>query len=105
MPTSQLDQILQRQYSALLQEWLRSQLSSVGRQLNPGDERTLAANSGEFLTLFSGSVNSGELRDIYTPSWEKTRDFLASLSVHPLRPILVLLVRVLLTAPEEQMSA
>jgi rsbT co-antagonist protein RsbR len=80
MPTSQLDRILQSQYSALLQEWLRSQLSSVGRQLNPGDERTLAANSGEFLTLFSGSVNSGELRDIYTPSWEKTRDFLASLS-------------------------
>jgi rsbT co-antagonist protein RsbR len=80
VPTSQLDQILQKQFDSVLHEWMKSQLTSAGRQFNPGDERTLEVNSREFLGLFKDSVNAGELRDIHSPKWEKTRDFLASLS-------------------------
>jgi len=80
MPTSPLDQIIQSHYDTLLQEWLRSQLKAVGRQLNPSDEQRLRANSHEFLTLFGAGVKFGEVKDIYAPPWEKTRDFLTSLS-------------------------
>ena len=80
MSPSTLPRLLQKQSDALLEEWQKLLLKSMGRHLSPSDEHTLLANTREFLGLFLQAVQTGEVKDIHAPAWQQVRDFLTSLS-------------------------
>jgi rsbT co-antagonist protein RsbR len=80
MADSQLPKLLKSQLEPVLQGWMASQMAAAGRRLSASDEKTLTANSKEFLFLFNQALETGETSDLNTRPWAPVREFLGSLS-------------------------
>ena len=82
MPVSQnrLPEILATHEDSLLKEWISLQTASAHRRLSPAEERQLAANSREFLSVFRAAAQSGNTTDITKHEWAQTREFLTDVS-------------------------
>jgi rsbT co-antagonist protein RsbR len=76
---SRIPDILQQYESELLEEWLREQISSGGRE-DGNKSSELRSHSKEFLRLFTEATQSGNLTQTQGPAWSSVRDFLASIS-------------------------
>ena len=82
MPTTQsrLPEILTRGQDSLLKEWMSLQSAASPRRLSATEERQLAGESREFVSVFLKAAQGGNLKDITKPEWKPVREFLAAAS-------------------------
>jgi len=84
MPTtaaeSRLSQLLNKQESAILSDWVGQQLESAAVRPNLIAESDLRAQSRTFLTAFRTALASADQSDIHSEGWEEVRDLLSELS-------------------------
>jgi rsbT co-antagonist protein RsbR len=77
---SKLPGILKKHESALLSDWTKEQTSSSGRQQTLLKESEIKQQCAEFLRLFMEGLQTSGFREAGSKSWDKARDFLASIS-------------------------
>ena len=77
---TRVSQILSRQESAVLQEWMNELLG--GRQLRKEliSESTLREQAREFLSAFGQAAQQGAFEEIEAPSWSRTREVLGDIA-------------------------
>lgn len=77
---TRLAEILSRQESILLQQWINELLS--GRQLRKEliSEANLKQQAREFLSAFRHALEDGAYEDIDTPVWSRTREVLGEIA-------------------------
>ena len=80
MPQSRLPEILTRDQDSLLKEWLSLQSAASPRRLNATEEKQLASESREFVSVFLKAAHSRNLTDITKPEWTPVREFLSAAS-------------------------
>jgi rsbT co-antagonist protein RsbR len=79
--STQIPEILRKHESALLTEWTRQQMDTIGRRRDLISDRELDAQSREFLSLFRNATQSGGFADVATGvEWAPVRDMLAGIS-------------------------
>jgi rsbT co-antagonist protein RsbR len=78
--TSVLTTVLANYESELLADWLKEQVSIVGRDAGKLKEGELREQSREFLSLLRTAAQSGQLDQISTREWEGVRGMLGGLS-------------------------
>jgi rsbT co-antagonist protein RsbR len=76
---TEISALLEQHESDILDDWMRTQLSSPTRS-HLIDEAQLRAQSREFLSLFRGAVQKGRLDDLHGREWEQVRQMLQDLS-------------------------
>ncbi len=74
-----LNQILQRDESSLLKQWIEGQTSVPGFRSDRTTHHEIADHSQRFLSLLKGAIGSGQ-SDIHGPAWHGVREMLADLS-------------------------
>jgi rsbT co-antagonist protein RsbR len=72
-------EFIERNESAILQDWIRAQLGD-GRRSTPISDAELQQQSREFLSLVNGAVKTGQLADVETREWDQVRRMLEDLS-------------------------
>lgn len=77
---SSLPNILAKHEADILADWVRDQVSAAGGHKGNVKEGELREQSREFLNLFRGAVQAGNLDDIRTPQWEGVRGLLNNIS-------------------------
>src|SRR4051794_16181740 len=78
--TSTLSDILGKHQADLLADWVREQISAVGRDPGKLKEAELREQSREFLSLLRVAVQGGPLDDIHSSQWDGVRGILNGLS-------------------------
>lgn len=79
-PTSKVAEIIQKNESALLQEWVASQLSGSRHRADLIKESELRDQSARFLTLLGRAIQSSGGTDTDGPAWADAREELAQIS-------------------------
>ena len=74
-----LNDVLARDESILLQEWVEGQVNAPGVRGDRTTRQELSDQSRRFLSLLRDAAKSGEM-DIQAPAWVGARDMLADLS-------------------------
>lgn len=77
---SQLPEILRQQESVILTAWLAQQLAAVGMRRDLISEAELREQTRSFLAALGEAVQAGNLADIHTSAWARTRELLNDLS-------------------------
>jgi rsbT co-antagonist protein RsbR len=78
---SRIPEMIARNESDLLADWLREQLAATTFRGDLIKEAELREQSRQFLNLFVRAASQqARLDDIYAPAWEDTREFLSSVS-------------------------
>lgn len=77
---TQLAEIIGKNQEALLDAWIREQLSAPSSRLEIKSESELRRESGEFLGLFLEAYRSGDITRLDNDSWQAVFQFLATLS-------------------------
>lgn len=80
MPQSRIAEIIPLHEADLLNEWLRLQLEALSFRRDRTSEAQLRATSQEFLSVLTEALSKDAGHDISAPAWQRTREFLASLS-------------------------
>lgn len=79
MPETRIPELIQKYQSDLLDEWLKSQLSSATRKQKIA-EGQLREHSREFLKALLQGIAGGSVTDISTSGWTPMRDLLETMS-------------------------
>src|SRR5262245_49249968 len=79
---SSIPEVISKNESDLLADWMREQLAATTLRGDLMKESELREQSRQFLNLIVRAVSESQanLKDINTPVWEDTREFLSSLS-------------------------
>lgn len=77
---SKIPEILRRNESEILTDWLRQQLSSTSVRSGIIRENDLREQSRSLLSALREALDTGNLSDISGPAWSNVRDFLGEIS-------------------------
>ena len=82
MPATQsrLPEILTRDQDSLLKDWVSLQSAASPRRLSATEEKQLASESREFVSVFLKAAQSGNFTDISKSEWAPVREFLSGVS-------------------------
>jgi rsbT co-antagonist protein RsbR len=75
--TSRLPEVIRRNETEILSDWVRQQLAATGGKVREGEARE---QSRSLLAAIREALESGSLTDISGPAWAPTRDFLMDFS-------------------------
>src|SRR5207237_7913204 len=75
-----LPEILTRYQDSLFKDWISLQSAASPRRLSATEERQLASESREFVSVFLKAAQTGNLTDITKPEWTPVREFLTAAS-------------------------
>ena len=78
--TSSLPNVLAKHEAELLADWVKEQISTIGRDTGKLKEGELREQSREFLSLLREATQSGQMDDIRAPQWESVRSMLGGIS-------------------------
>jgi rsbT co-antagonist protein RsbR len=78
---SRFTEVLARDQDGLLKEWISLQTAASPRRLNASEEKQLANESREFVSVLIKATQAGNLADITKPEWAQVREFLTGVSV------------------------
>ena len=77
---SKLPEILREHETDILAEWMKQQLTSIGRRHELMKESELREQSAEFLRLLGSAAHNGNMAEIHGGSWNTVREMLARIS-------------------------
>lgn len=77
---SKISEVLRENESDILSDWVKQQLTGGGLRPHLMKESELREQSAEFLRLFAGAAQNGNMGDIQGPGWSRVRDMLAGIS-------------------------
>jgi rsbT co-antagonist protein RsbR len=80
MSTSTLQTILQKHSAALLDEWMKTQLSADTLRSDLIKESELRDQSTQFIALFRDAMAGGNVTDVRDPEWKPARELLSKVS-------------------------
>jgi rsbT co-antagonist protein RsbR len=78
--SQRIAEIIKEYESDVLADWVKQQLAARTSRPDLMSDQELRHQSKEFLSLFRGAVESGNLTDITSPEWTKAREFLEGIS-------------------------
>ncbi len=79
-PTSRLNEVLEKNETEILDDWMREQLRSGTLRKDLLTESELRKQSTELLGLIINATRSGNVTEITGPEWKPVLDFLAATS-------------------------
>jgi len=79
-PTSRLNEVLEKNETEILDDWMREQLASGTLRKDLLTESELRKQSTELLGLIINATRSGNVTEITGPEWKPVLDFLAATS-------------------------
>ena len=80
MSQSKIPQVVQTERAALLEDWLREQLTAGTQRFDLLSEQDLRADSDRFLTALGGSLKNGGLDKIDAPEFAPALEVLGEIS-------------------------
>lgn len=80
MPSESLPELLKRNETKLLSEWLAAQNRDNASGHSSVNSEDLHRQSKQFLTAFQEGAQTGNLADINGPAWQKAREVLTDIS-------------------------
>ncbi len=77
---SRIPELVKRNEAELVAEWLREQLAAPTLRADLTSEAQLRDQSGTFVRLLQGALQSGNLGDVRAPPWADVRNFLTEVA-------------------------
>ena len=77
-------EVLLAREQEITRQWLELQ-TSVGKRVSPAEQQADTQKAHEFIRSLQSAVQSGELANIMSPSWDSVREILSELSANRAR--------------------
>ncbi len=77
---SQIPELLRKNESELLRDWMKEQLRSTGRRADLIKETELQQQSAEFLSLLQAASQNGDFTNVQSKAYAPVRELLADIS-------------------------